>query len=129
MNKDEQKNSMRTSYVNADNLYEWVGDTFKCFDDWCAFEDANRETINLWEDERMFRIVEGAKSGLITEVLKGNASAVNQLKSLLGFNNPVGRPKGSGNIDEETKAAIENKTLDDFSFDIARLTAIAEDKA
>jgi len=122
----KQQAMMRPSYVNADNLYDWVGDNFKSFDDWRIYENGNNETLALWEAERMFRIVEGAKSGLITEVLKGNASAVSQLKSLLGFSNPVGRPRGSGNVDEETKQAFESKILDDFSADVARMTVIAE---
>ncbi|QBG34383.1 hypothetical protein [Litorilituus sediminis] len=116
-----QEFKLRMSYVNADNLYEWVGDNFKNFDCWRNYEEKNRDQINLWEDERLFRIVEGAKSGLINEVLKGNASAVSQLKSLLGFGRPVGRPKGTTNLGDEHKAAIELKVTEDYSADIERL--------
>jgi hypothetical protein len=113
----------RLAYVNSDDLYVWVKDNFDSFDKWLVFEAKNIELLNTWEQERTFRIIEGAKSGLITEVLKGNASAVGQLKSLLGLNRSVGRPKGTGNHDEEYQLAIEQRLQDEYKVDVARLSS------
>lgn len=113
---------LRLSYVNSDDLYVWVKDSFKSFDEWLTFERDNIALLTSWEQERTFRIIEGAKSGLITEVLKGNASAVGQLKSLLGLNRSVGRPKGTGNQDEEYKLAIEQRLQDEYQADVDRLS-------
>ncbi|MFT7431667.1 MAG: hypothetical protein ACI971_002134 [Colwellia sp.] len=117
-------NTLRLAYVNSDDLYVWVNENFDSFDKWLVFEAKNIELLNTWEQERTFRIIEGAKSGLITEVLKGNASAVGQLKSLLGLNRSVGRPKGTCSQDEEYQFALEKRLQGEYKADAARLSSI-----
>ena len=90
---------IRLAYVNSDDLYVWVKDNFDSFDKWLVFEAKN------------------------IELLKGNASAVGQLKSLLGLNRSVGRPKGTGNHDEEYQLAIEQRLQDEYKVDVARLSS------
>ena len=78
-------NKLKLSYVASDNLYDWVKTEFDSYTLWTSFEQEKTELIASWEDERNFRIVEAAKQGLIKEVTKGNATAVAQLKGLLGL--------------------------------------------
>jgi hypothetical protein len=119
----QNNKKLRRTYVASDDLYCWVGDYFESFDDWLDFESEYAESIEKWEQERTFRIIESAKSGLINEVIKGNASAVSQLKSLLGIQRPVGRPKGTTNLTDEHKEALDVRLIEEFNQDVARLNS------
>ena len=111
------------AYIAADNIYEdFVKVHFENFEQYLQWESDNQKVIELWKAEREFRLVEGCKSGLYEQALKGNAAAVTNLRSLLGLTNSPGRPKGkTSEKDSEYQAALKKREEESFMADVERL--------
>ena len=118
---------LKQAYIDSDNLYDFVKEQFLSYEDWLEYEVVNAKPLLSWESERLFRIIESAKQGLIEQSVKGNAAAVSHLRSLLGMNQPPGRPVGKNGDSHEKRQAIEQRLQDEYADDVARLTKSAED--
>jgi len=118
---------LKQAYIDSDNLYDFVKEQFLSYEDWLEYEVDNTKSLLSWESERLFRIIESAKQGLIEQSVKGNAAAVSHLRSLLGMNQPPGRPVGKNGDSHEKRQAIEQRLQDEYADDVARLTKSAED--
>jgi len=112
---------LQASYVMADDLYIWQRDNFGCFADYKEWLEGNAEDAEALEDERMYRVIQRALSGLVTASASGSAAATAQLKSLTGLSRPVGRPKGTTNQTEEAKLNIMLNDLKAYEEDVARM--------
>ncbi|WP_346906541.1 hypothetical protein [uncultured Roseibium sp.] len=121
MTGDKRLFDFKAAYVQSDNLWDFVQSHFPDFQRWLAFEEENKEAIDKWEEERLFRILECTTSGLVTQAMKGNAAAVTHLRSILGMSRPVGRPKGTRNLSPEYQEAIQRRILDEYEQDAVRL--------
>ncbi len=118
---------LKQTYIDSDNLYDFVKEQFDSYEDWLEYEVVNAKPLLSWESERLFRIIESAKQGLIEQSVKGNAAAVSHLRSLLGMNQPPGRPVGKNGDSLEKRQAIEQRLQDEYADDVERLTKTAED--
>ncbi len=118
---------LKQPYIDSDNLYDFVKEQFDSYEDWLEYEVVNAKPLLSWESERLFRIIESAKQGLIEQSVKGNAAAVSHLRSLLGMNQPPGRPVGKNGDSLEKRQAIEQRLQDEYADDVERLTKTAED--
>jgi len=124
-NMNEQSSSdLKAAYIGSDNLYDFVKEEFLSYEDWLEYEEDNREELNLWESQRIFRIIESAKQGLIEQSIRGNAAAVSHLRSLLGFSAPVGRPRKKNGDSPEKREALERRLQQEFDEDVARMKKI-----
>jgi hypothetical protein len=112
---------LKQTYIDSDNLYTFVKAEFLTYNDWLEYEDDNAEKINSWEAERLFRIIESSKQGLIEQSIKGNAAAVSHLRSLLGLGGTVGRPRGKNGDSLEKRDALDRRLLEDYAYDIDRM--------
>ncbi len=111
----------RTSYVMADDLFEWQAEEFKSFESYKKWMQDNAKDIDLLEEARMYRIIQAALRGLVQSAASGSAAATAQLKSLTGLSRPVGRPSGTTNQSEEHKMNILAQDNLQFEQDVARL--------
>ncbi len=118
---------LKQPYIDSDNLYDFVKEQFDSYEDWLEYEVVNAKPLLSWESERLFRIIESAKQGLIEQSVKGNAAAVSHLRSLLGMNQAPGRPVGKNGDSLEKRQAIEQRLQDEYADDVERLTKTAED--
>lgn len=112
---------LKQKYIDSDNLYEFVKAEFVSYQDWLEYEQDNADDLEAWESERLFRIIESSKQGLIQQSVKGNAAAVSHLRSLLNLKQAPGRPKGKNGMDEERQAILEANTHAQYLEDAARL--------
>ena len=117
------KQSLKRAFIDSGDLYEdFVRKKFKSFEQYLEWADTNNEVMQTWLVEREFRILEGCKSGLYDQALRGNSAAVSNLRALLGLTNSPGRPRGSKqDLDAEYQAALAKRTSDDYAEDAARL--------
>ena len=118
---------LKQAYIDSDNLYDFVKEQFDSYEDWLEYEVDNAKQLLSWENQRLMRIIESAKQGLIEQSVKGNAAAVSHLRSLLGMNQPPGRPKGANGDSLEKRQALEQRLQDEYAQDVKRLTQLAED--
>ena len=112
---------LQASYVMADDLYEWQKTYFPSFADYKQWLETNGEATESLEDERMYRVIQRALSGLVTASASGSAAATAQLKSLTGMSRPVGRPRGTTNQPDEAKLNIMLNDLKAYEEDVARM--------
>ena len=117
------KKTLKRAFIDSSDLYEdFVRTQFKDFDQYLVWVDSNQEIMETWLVEREFRILEGCKSGLYDQALRGNSAAVSNLRALLGLTNSPGRPRGTKqDLDPEYQAALLKRTNDSFAEDVARL--------
>lgn len=108
------------SYVLADDLWEWQKEHFSSFSEYKDWLKDNN--TDLLEEERMYRVLQSAISGLVQSSAKGVAASAVQLKSLMGLSQPVGRPRGSTNTTEEHRINILANELKAYEADVERLT-------
>ncbi len=118
-----KKESLKRAFIDSGDLYEdFVRTKFKSFEQYLEWSETNSEVMQTWLVEREFRILEGCKSGLYDQALRGNSAAVSNLRALLGLTNSPGRPRGSKqDLDAEYQAALAKRTCDDYAEDAARL--------
>ena len=112
---------LKQAYIDSDNLYEFVKEQFPSYQDWLEYEQDNVDALAAWESERLFRIIESSKQGLIQQSVKGNAAAVSHLRSLLNLKQAPGRPKGQNGMDEERQAIMEANIQAQYLEDAERL--------
>ena len=112
---------LKQKYIDSDNLYDFVKEEFFSYQDWLEYEEENAQVLAEWEAERLFRIIESSKQGLIQQSVKGNAAAVSHLRSLLNMKAAPGRPKGKNGMDEERLATMEANLRDQYLEDADRL--------
>jgi hypothetical protein len=117
---------LRESYVMADDLFEWQAEQFKSFEAYKKWMADNGATVDLLEEERMYRVIQAALSGLVRSSATGSAAATAQLKSLTGLSRPVGRPSGSTNQTDEHRMNIMLRETQDYQHDVNRLTVSEE---
>lgn len=115
---------LKQKYIESDNLYDFVKQEFGSYEEWLEYEEKKQEEITSWETERLFRIIESSKEGLINQSIKGNAAAVSHLRSLLNMKAPVGRPRGKRSETPEMLAAIEADLQAAYLKDVGRLQKI-----
>lgn len=115
---------LRQSYVLADDLYEWQAENFKSFKEYKDWLTDNADETGILEEERMYRVIQKALSGLVQASASGSAAATAQLKSLTGLSRPVGRPKGTTNQSEESKLNILANELRQYDQDVERMANI-----
>jgi len=113
----------RTSYVMADDLFEWQAEEFKTFEVYKKWMVDNATVVDLLEEERMYRVIQAALSGLVRSSASGSAAATAQLKSLTGLSRPVGRPSGTTNQSEEHRMNIMLRETQSYQDDVDRLLA------
>ena len=120
---DANLQALEESYTQADDLYQFMSDNFPSFKDWQEFELTNGDTIDEWEEHRLWRIKEQAKAGLVSSAVKGNAAAWQAVRHLLSIpSNPVGRPKGTAlERDPDYQAALEARLQSELDQDVARM--------
>jgi len=118
------EDQLRKSYVMADDLFEWQSEHFASFGDYKEWLKQHAEESCILEEERMYRVIQKALSGLVQASASGSAAATAQLKSLTGLSRPVGRPKGTSNQSEESKLNILANELRLYEQDIKRMENI-----
>jgi len=111
----------RESYVMADDLFEWQADQFKSFEAYKKWMALNGAAVDLLEEERMYRVIQAALSGLVRSSASGSAAATAQLKSLTGLSRPVGRPAGTSNQSDEHRMNIMLRETQEYKNDVDRL--------
>lgn len=114
----------RTSYVMADDLFEWQAEEFKSFELYKKWMVDNGEAVELLEEERMYRVIQAALSGLVRSSASGSAAATAQLKSLTGLSRPVGRPSGTANQSEEHRMNLMLRETQSYQADVDRLLSV-----
>lgn len=113
--------SLKQAYINSNNLYDFVKAQFGSYQEWLSYEQDHVEELASWENERLFRIIESSKQGLIQQSVKGNAAAVSHLRSLLHLKAAPGRPKGKNGHDEKRLATMQAKDHAQYMEDAKRL--------
>ncbi|MBO6509352.1 MAG: hypothetical protein JJ979_12905 [Roseibium sp.] len=118
--------NLREQYVAASHLTnDFIIPAFGSFDAFEEWRDSTDLDVDAWDRERNQRIKDDMVAGLIPEIEKGSASAVAQVRGLLGLNHPVGRPRGSGlnhDLIEKRDAAAKQELLNELNADIVRLS-------
>ena len=114
----------RTSYVMADDLFEWQAEEFKSFELYKKWMVDNGDAVELLEEERMYRVIQAALSGLVRSSASGSAAATAQLKSLTGLSRPVGRPSGTANQSEEHRMNLMLRETQSYQADVDRLLSV-----
>jgi len=112
---------LKQKYIDSDNLYDFVKEEFVSYQDWLEYEEDNAQVLAEWEQERLFRIIESSKQGLIQQSIKGNAAAVSHLRGLLNLKAAPGRPKGKNGMDEERLERMEALDQARIQEDVDRL--------
>jgi hypothetical protein len=105
----------------ADDLFEWQAEEFKSFEAYKKWMVDNGDAVEILEEERTYRVIQAALSGLVRSSASGSAAATAQLKSLTGLSRPVGRPSGTTNQSEEHRMNIMLKETQSYQVDVDRL--------
>lgn len=121
---------LREKYVAANHLTnDFIEPEFGSFEAYEIWRGQTNADLDAWDRERKQRISDDITVGLLPEVEKGSASAAAQLRSLLGLNRPVGRPRGSGlnhDLIESQFAAAEQELSGAYEDDVARMAELEE---